>query len=115
MGFDAMAILARLTLALVVEPVAGPVVDDEEDFATVVPTHELTQELEERGAVEHRREPERELGSVEGVEGNRAEHVRGLPQSIGVDTRLSADPRQWDAGAVPPEPLVYQPVQMPPV
>ena len=68
-----MAILAQPALALLLELVTGRVVDDEEDLATVVTLHELPQELEERGSVEHVGEAERELG---GIERNCTEDVR---------------------------------------
>src|ERR1700742_4920984 len=90
MELDTIAILAQPTLALFLELVTGCVVDDEEDLATVVALHELPQELEERGPIEHLREAERELG---GVERDRTEDVRGLARSVGVDARLNPDAR----------------------
>jgi len=70
-----MTILAQPTFAVVFEPMAGTIVDDQEDLAAVVASYQLPQELEERDPVEHVREAERELG---GVERNRTEDVRGL-------------------------------------
>src|SRR4051812_7768375 len=87
---DAVAIVAQPALAVLLELVTGRVVDDEEDLATVVTLNELPQELEERGPIEHVREPERELG---GVERNRTEDVRGLARPVGVDARLNPDAR----------------------
>lgn len=107
MELDAMAILAQPALALLVEPVTGRVVDEEEHLAALATTHELPQELEEGGAVEHRREPERELGRVEC---DRAEHMRGPAQPVGLDTRLSADPhpRAMQTAALPEAGLVLE-------
>ncbi len=45
-----MSILAQPALAVLVEPVARDVVDDQEDLACCVTTHELPEELEEGGA-----------------------------------------------------------------
>src|SRR5882672_2979231 len=61
MELDAAAIRAQPALAVLVELVAGRVVDDQEDLATGVTKHELPQELPEGSAVEHRDEAEREL------------------------------------------------------
>jgi len=82
MDLDAATVLAQPTFAVVVEVVAGAVVDDQEDLAAVVTVYQLPQELEERGSVEHGREAECELG---GVECNRAEDVRSLALPVGVD------------------------------
>jgi len=62
-----MAILAQPVLVILVELVTRRVIDDEQHLAAVVARHELPQELEEGGTVEHRREPNRELGRVEGA------------------------------------------------
>ena len=53
MELDAVAIVAQPALAVLVELVAGRVVDDQEDLATRMTKHELPQELPEGGAVEH--------------------------------------------------------------
>jgi hypothetical protein len=107
MKLDEATILAQPAFAVVVEVMARAVVDDQEDLAALVTAHELPQELEERGAVEHRCEAERELGSVER---DGAEDVRGLAQSIRVDAWLNSDarPRPMQAAVLPETGLVLE-------
>src|SRR5919204_617747 len=87
---DLVAVLPKPRLPSVVEPVAGAVVDDEEDLPRGVLRDELLQELVEGLAVEHCRKAVGELGVVER---HRAEDVRGLAKAIGVNPRLVADAR----------------------
>ena len=88
MQLDQMPALAQPAHSILFEAMAGRVVDDQEYLAALVATDELSQEFEEGLAVEHRRELEREFRAIEG---DRTEHMRGLAQAIGVNTRLHTD------------------------
>lgn len=90
MQFDEVGVVVQPLLSLVVEVMAGCVVDNEEDFAWRMPAHEAPQELAESGAVEDWREPVREAGFIEG---NGTEQVRGFAQSIGIDAGLDTHAR----------------------
>jgi hypothetical protein len=85
---DTVAIGGQPNASRFVEPVAGPVVDDEEDFSSSVTTHEQLEKLVERVAVEDRSELIREARVVQT---HRAEHVSGLSCAVGVYARLDAN------------------------
>jgi hypothetical protein len=57
MELDAILVLGEPLLAGLVEPVAGAVVDDQEDLPPVVLLDQQHQELMERVPVEHRSSP----------------------------------------------------------
>ena len=94
-------------LALVVEPVAGAVVHDEEDLPRRVLGDELQQELVEGVAVEDVRESVGEGGAVEA---DGPEDVGGLAESVGVDPGLYADrrPRLMKSAVQPEAGLVLE-------
>ena len=100
--FDAVAVAGEPALAIVLEPVTGPVVDDQEDFAARGAPHQFLEEVEERSAVEDRGELVDEVGSL--LDRDRAIDVSSLALAEGVDARLDADSRPCDVqGAIEPE------------
>jgi hypothetical protein len=107
MKLDSMAVLGKPGFAFVIEPVAGSVVDDQEDLPSRVTAHEVQQEVVERGAVEDVRELVGEFGSIEA---ERTKDVRGLSQTVGINTRLDADarPRSMERAVEPETGLVLE-------
>src|ERR1700722_19918092 len=91
---EAMTMLGQPSLSDCVELVAGSVVDDEEDFATRATTHHLLEEVEKRSAVEDLRELVDEVRAA--FDRDRAEHVRGLALTEGVDAWLDTYSRPRD-------------------
>lgn len=87
MQFDPVRVGEQPFFARVVEPVAGPVVDDEEDLPSRVLRGQLKQKLVESVSVEDGREAIRE---VRVLEGDRTEDMGGLSRSVCVDARLMA-------------------------
>lgn len=85
---DEVTVRVEPRLAVVVEPVARRVVDDQEHLPAFVAENELPQEFEEGGTVEDVRESERELGVVER---DGAIDVRRLAEPVRVDARLNSD------------------------
>lgn len=84
-----------------VEVMAGAVVDDQEDLATSSADEPL-EELEEGPLIEDRRELVTEAWPA--LDRDRAKHVRGLPQTVGLDARLSANRRPGPVqAAIEPE------------
>jgi hypothetical protein len=101
MQLDPVPVLREPRLSFLVEPVARPVVDDEEDFPSRVSRDEPLQEVVERLAVEDIGELVREAGVVKG---DRAVDVSGLTEAVRIDPRLDSDPRPGPMkGAVEPE------------
>jgi len=82
--------LSEPTLPLLVQVVARPVVDDQEDLAASSSTHDLLEEDEERAGVEHGRELVHEPRSF--LERHDAKDVRRLAHPECVYTRLLAHP-----------------------
>lgn len=85
--FDLLGVLREPCLPLVVEPVAGAVVDDEEELARGVLGGELQQKLVEGVSVEDGREA---VGEVGVFERDSAEDVGRLSLPEGIDARLLA-------------------------
>ena len=101
MQLDFLGVRLEPCLARVVEPVTGPVVDDEEELAGRVLGCELQQEFVEGVPVEDRREA---IGEVGVLKRDSAEDVGGLPLAEGVDARLLAYARpSLMEGSVEPE------------
>ena len=88
--FDFVRVPREPFLACVVEPVARPVVDDQEELAGGVLGNELEKEFVESVPIEDGREAVREVGILER---DGAEDMRRLPHPEGIDTRLMAYPR----------------------
>ncbi len=87
---DSVRVFSEPRLPLVVEPMARPIVDDEEDFPRRVLLNQLFEKLVKRVPVEDWRESE---GEVSVLEGDGAEDVRRLPEPEGVHARLHSDSR----------------------
>src|SRR5262245_24594353 len=84
-----MAVFREPSLAVLVEVVARPVVDDQEHLAATA-AHDLLQEVEESGAVEYRGELVQEPRSR--LQRHHAEDVGGLAHPEGIYTRLLTHP-----------------------
>lgn len=101
MQFDPVGVLRQPRFSVVVEPVEGGVVDDEEDLATGIRVDELKQELVEGVPVEDLSEP---IGKLRRIELDSAIDVPRLAVAEGVDAGLYSDPRpRLVQGAVEPE------------
>ena len=101
MQLDLLRVRLEPCLARIVEPVTGPVIDDEEELAGRVLGGELQQEFVEGVPVEDRREA---IGEVGVLKRDSAEDVGGLPLPEGVDARLLAYARpSLMEGSVEPE------------
>ena len=87
MQLDFLGVRLEPCLARVVEPVTGPVVDDEEELAGRVLGCELQQEFVEGVPVEDRREA---IGEIGVLKRDSAEDVGSLSLPEGVDARLLA-------------------------
>jgi hypothetical protein len=83
-----MAVGLEPPLRLVVEPMTGPVVDDQEDLAPTA-MHELLEEDEERAAVEDGCELIVETRAA--LDRDRTEDVPGLALTVRVYARLTSD------------------------
>src|SRR5690242_3420429 len=86
---------------------AGTVVDDQEDLATTT-VDELLEEVEERAAVEDRRELVVEARPC--FDGDGAEHVTRLSLAVRVDARLLSDgrPRPVQTAVEPEARFVFE-------
>ncbi len=101
MQFDLVGVLRQPRFSVVVEPVEGGVVDDEEHLATAVRVDELKQELVERVPVEDLSEA---IGKLRLVELDSAINMTRFAVAKGVDAGLYSDlgPRLVQ-GAIEPE------------
>ena len=88
MKLDFIGIGGQPGLSCIIQPVAGPVVDDQEDFLRRMDSHQLFEELVEGVAVEDVRELVRERGSFEA---DGPEDVGRLSEPEGIYPRLDPD------------------------
>jgi hypothetical protein len=100
--FDPMTVRHKPELAVRVEVVARPIVDDQKCFATTTATNDFFEELQKRPAVENRREVVQEPWSF--FESHDAEDMRGFAHAERIYARLLTDagPRSVER-AVEPE------------
>lgn len=102
MQLDLVSVVCEPCLSWRIEPVAGPVVDDQEDLASLVVLDEQLEEFVEGVAVEDVREPVGELRLL--FQRDRAEDVGRLADAVSINARLDATARPGLVeGAVEPE------------
>ena len=89
MQLDLVAVVGEPLLALVVQPMAGAVVDHDEALASFEVLDQVKQKDVEGVSVEHRGELPEPLG----IQGHRTEHVSRLPLAACRHARLVTDPR----------------------
>lgn len=102
-----MAVLAEPPLALIIETVARPVVEDQEDLATAS-THKPFEEAQERRRLEDRCELVGEPWSF--LDRDSSEDVSRFAHAEGIDTRLVPDwrPRPVKTAVEPEARLVLE-------
>jgi len=88
MEFDAIGVRVKPSLAVFIQAMPRPVVDDEKDLLARVAANELLEESQEAVAVEHLFETVRE---VRVVQRDRSEDVRRSTPAEGIYARLVPD------------------------
>jgi hypothetical protein len=101
MQLDSPRVLRQPRLPLFIEPMARPIIDDEEDLSRGVLFHQVKQESMERAPVEDLGKPIREARIMK-LDG--AKNMRRLAEPVRIHARLNADARPGLVqGAVEPE------------
>ena len=107
MQLDAVLVLMEPVATGCIEPMAGTVIEDNEDLATAIATHEQLQKDMERVSVEDRREL---IGESSVIERDCAVNMSRLSEAECVHSRLNADaaPRLMERTVEPEARLVFE-------